>query len=141
VNSLRRLILNILLFSITMIFISCREEIIQPDNISGNINQPTQIKEFNFYTFIINADNANFTITEPTNFTFDIVNLLITNLDYAKGVVKLNILNDNGDSYFEYFVNEEIASRIISVQGFIPSLIEIQLIDFTGKFKVQLSPY
>lgn len=124
-----------------MIFISCREEIIQPDNISGNINQPTQIKEFNSYTFIINADNANFTLTEPTSFTFDIVNLLITNLDYDKGVVKLNILNDNGDSYFEYFVDEEIASRIISVQGFIPSSIEIQLIDFTGKLKVQLSPY
>lgn len=124
-----------------MIFISCREEIIQPDNISGNINQPTQIKEFNSYTFIINADNANFTHSEQTIFTFDVVNLLITNLDYAKGGVELNILNDNGDSYFVYFVNEEIASRIISVQGFIPSSIEIQLIDFTGKLKVQLSPY
>lgn len=124
-----------------MIFISCREEIIQPDSISGNINQPTQIKEFNSYTFIINADNANFTLIDPTNFTFDIVNLLITNLDYNKGVVKLNILNNKGDSYFEYFVNEEITSRIISVEGFIPSSIEIQLIDFTGKLKVQLSPY
>lgn len=136
-----KLILNTLIFSSLMIFISCREEIIQPDNISGNINQPTQIKEFNSYTFIINADNANFTLTEPTSFTFDIVNLLITNLDYSKGVVKLNILNDNGDPYFEYFVNEEIASRIISVEGFIPSSIKIQLIDFTGKLKVQLSPY
>lgn len=138
---MRRIIFNIIIFSAAIIFNSCREEIIQPNNISGNINQPTQIKEFNSYTFIINADNANFTLTEPASFTSDIVNLLITNLDYAKGVVKLNILNDNGASYFEYIINEEINSRIISVQGFIPASIAIQLIDFTGKLKVQLSPY
>lgn len=124
-----------------MILNSCREEIIQPDNISGNINQPTQIKEFNSYTFIINADNANFTLTELTSFSFDIVNLLITNLDYSNGVVILKVLNVKGDSYFEYIIKEEIDSRIISVQGFIPSSIEIQLVDFTGKLKVQLSPY
>lgn len=138
---MKKIILNTAVLFHLLLLNSCREEIIQPDNISGNINQPTRITEFNLYTFIINAYHANFTLTEATSFAFDKVNLIMTNIDYGNGVVKLNILNDESISYFEYFINEELDSRIVSVEGFIPSSIKIQLTDFTGKLKVQLSPY
>ena len=49
--------IKIFLYSLLLIFFSCREEIISPDNPTGNINEPFLTRTGNSYIFSINASN------------------------------------------------------------------------------------
>mgnify|MGYP003503156825 FL=1 len=61
--------ITIYLISI-FVLTSCREDIISPGNIAGNVNEPIQENKLNYYTFLINADKLSANFSAKTNFNY-----------------------------------------------------------------------
>ena len=61
---------KILVFSsILFLSVSCREEIIPPDNFIENVNEPVQVRNFNSFVLLLNAENFTMNMNIPPNFT------------------------------------------------------------------------
>ncbi|MBT8387286.1 MAG: hypothetical protein KJO12_07720, partial [Ignavibacteria bacterium] len=63
--------MNRLIFTLFLLImvVSCREDILHPDDFAGSINEPVQLISRNSYTFIINAKDLSMTISALASFS------------------------------------------------------------------------
>jgi hypothetical protein len=131
--------IKIFLFSLTFIFISCREEIIPPDNPTSNINEPSHTRTGSSYIFSINADKITTSITDKTflkTFRSKIYSVIT---DYSSGYVELEVKTSwNSVLYNEIFENDT-RGTLTDIIGSRPEIIVVNFQNFTGKLKVTLS--
>ena len=125
--------------TVLLLFISCREDIIAPDNFATNVNEPIFINEFNSYSFVINAQNISIDAVYNTNFSANTSRISITIVDYASGYVNVRIIDKQSNNRFNYFGNDEEDFFTQSLNGYVPAFVEIKAVDFSGKLKIQLS--
>ncbi|RPI71556.1 MAG: hypothetical protein EHM47_09980 [Ignavibacteriales bacterium] len=126
-------------FLISIIFISCREEIVSPDNPAGNINEPVYSRTSFSYTFTINAENITRLVRDNTNLNITSSRIFLIIDDYASGRVEINIQNDDSFIIYSSVFANNTYGIIEEFEGYLPAYITINFIDFTGKFKVILS--
>ena len=119
--------------------VSCREEIIIPDNFSGNVNEPLEANNFNSYTFLIDAKEVNVDYSKRPDFTSFTTRIIITINDYSSGSIRIRIKDNQSNDRFSYSgsKDEELYTELL--EGFIPDLVEIKTTDFSGKLKIQLN--
>ncbi len=127
------------LIILTLLFISCREEIISPDTFVESINEPVQINENNSYTYLLNANKFTSTleIISPINTTASQVS--ITLIDYNGGYANILIKDNDDKERYRYFMAENIEMFTDITEGYVPKTIEIRTFEFTGKLKIRLS--
>lgn len=128
-----------LLFGLYLITVSCRQEIIPPENFAGNINAPIQINELNSYIFIINASDISMDVINNTHFTSNMSRISITIFNYSSGYVSVRVTDRQSNARFGYFGNEEENLFTEELIGYIPGSVGIKATDFSGKLKIELT--
>ena len=125
--------------TVILLSISCREDIIEPDNFATNVNEPILINETNSYSFVINAQNISIDVVNNTNFNANTSRVSITIVDYSSGYVSVRIIDKQTNSRFTYFGNDEEDFFTESINGYVPASVGIRTVDFSGKLKIELN--
>ncbi|MCG6914349.1 hypothetical protein LJE86_10575 [bacterium BMS3Abin03] len=130
-----------LIFVISIIFlsVSCREDIVLPDEFAGNVNEPLELNNFNSYTFLIDAKKISVKYKKQADFSSFYTQISISITDYSSGTVRFKIKDNQSVNRFSYFGNTNEYNYKESLSGFVPYLIEIEADDFSGKLKIQLN--
>lgn len=125
---------------ITLIILSgCREEILEPYNPAGNINQPYQEKKLNYFNLVMTASNLTYEIDSDLNFNSSDSRILVSVIDRQSGTVTINVLNDSKNLIYVASIETEVPGLVDRIQGNIPNKVKIIFKDFSGKVKIQLS--
>jgi hypothetical protein len=122
---------------VLMISFSCREEIIEPDNFAGNINEPIQLKERNEYVFLLNARNLTMSLSVPTYFSSPRTRFNIRLIDYESGYANVSVQDISKIERFRYYIAEEVSYHTELLDGYIPTTININTENFSGKIKIE----
>ena len=117
---------------------SCREEIINPNNTGGNLNEPVLVTTNNSYSFFINAANISYNVTNSTYLTGSQNNLLFTVTDHSSGNINVTVFNPAGDDVTEYNLNLNGSGYFINLSGTLIDKIKFNFNNFSGKFKLEI---
>jgi len=118
---------------------SCREEIISPKNNSGNVNEPYKSNSRNSFTFILNAENLSQKVVDYPTINYSNSRIFVSVLDHGSGSVEVVILTKSREVIYRNKLVDDDNGSYGVVEGIRPGIIEIDLRDFTGKVKVQLT--
>jgi len=129
----------VFIFLLLIHVISCREDIIHPDELTGNVNDPVQLKSSNSYTFIINAKDLSMSISALTSFNTTLARISVTLVDHEAGYVNISVKDFNNIERFRYFVDEDVSLFTEVIDGYLPNTIDIRMQELSGKLRVQLS--
>jgi hypothetical protein len=127
----------ILLLVIIIISYSCREEIIEPDNLVETVNNPVQVRESNSYILLLNAENFTMNLTVPSIFTSIRTRFNITLIDYESGYTRISVQDYNSVERFRYFIADEVNYHSELLDGYVPTNINIHTENFSGKVKIE----
>jgi hypothetical protein len=122
---------------LSFISLSCREEIIPPDNFVENVNEPVQIFERNSYTFLLNAKSFSVNLNVPVSFSSFKTRFNVTLIDYASGYANISVHDNNQNERFHYFVAEDVVFHSDVLDGYAPTTIIIRTENFSGKIKIE----
>ncbi len=137
---MKKIFTNIIFFvAVFLLFISCREIVVAPDNFAANVNEPILINETNSYTFIINAKNISIDVINNTVFNSNRSRISITIVDYSSGYVTIRVVDRQQNNRFSYFGNDDEDFFTQLLNGYIPASVGITAVDFSGKLKIQLN--
>ena len=125
------------LFLIFLFSISCREEIIEPDNLVGNINEPVKIRERNAYTFLLDAQNLTMSLTVPLYFSSARTRFNISLIGYESGYTNISAQDISNIERFRYYIAEEVSYHTELLDGYVPTTININTENFSGKIKIE----
>ena len=127
------------ILSLSVLLISCRQEIVPPDNPAGNINEPVYTRTNFSYSFAINANRINRTVIDNTylNTTSSRIYLVIS--DHSSGSVEIKVQNDNNFVLYSSVFDNDTDGIFRELDGYQPNIITMNFIDFTGKFKFTLT--
>jgi hypothetical protein len=127
------------IFSLSVLLISCRQEIVPPDNPAGNINEPVYTRTNFSYSFAINASRITRTVIDNTylNTTSSRIYLVIS--DHSSGSVEIKVQNDNNFVLYSSVFDNDTDGIFRELDGYQPNIITLNFIDFTGKFKFTLT--
>lgn len=120
-----------------MLTLSCREEIIPPDNLVENINEPVQIFERNSYTFLLNAQNFSMNLNVPVFFNSFRTRFNVTLIDYKSGFADISVQDISNRERFQYFLAEDVSFHSDVLDGYVLNTININTENFSGKLKIE----
>ena len=126
-----------LLIVILIISFSCREEIIEPDNMVGNINEPVQLTERNSYSFLLNARNLTMSLSVPIYFSSARTRFNVRLIDYESGYINVSVQDLSNIERFRYYMAEEVSYHTELLDGYVPTTININTDNFSGKIKIE----
>lgn len=130
---------KLFLFVIILSFISCREEILEPYNPAGAINQPFYENKLNYLSFVMTASELTNQFEIDVNFNSSDSQILISVIDRQNGNVTINVLNENKHLIYVASIETELSNLVDRIRGNVPKKIKISCRDFSGKIKIQLS--
>lgn len=133
-NHLRKFVL---LLAIIVVSYSCREEIIEPDNLVETVNNPVQVRENNSYILLLNAKNFTMNLTVPAIFTSIRTRFNITLIDYESGYTRISVQDYNSVEKFRYFIADDVNYHSELLDGYVPTNINIHTENFSGKVKIE----
>ncbi len=122
---------------IIIISYSCREEIIEPDNLVETVNNPVQVRESNSYILLLNAENFTMNLTVPAIFTSIRTRFNITLIDYESGYTRISVQDYNSVERFRYFIADDVNYHSELLDGYVPTNINIHTENFSGKVKIE----
>ena len=122
-----------------IVFYSCREEVISPKNNSGNVNEPYRSNFRNSYTFILNAENLSQNVIDYPSISYSNSRIFVSVLDHTAGSVEVIILTKSRQVLYRNKSVEDNNGSYGIVEGIKPEIIEINLNQFSGKLKFQLT--
>ena len=125
------------LFLLIIFSVSCREEIIEPDNLVGNINEPVQLRERNSYSFLVNANKLSMSLSVPLYFSAARTRFNISLIDYESGYTSISVQDMSKIERFRYLIAEEVPYHSELLDGYVPSNIVISAENFTGKIRIE----
>jgi hypothetical protein len=126
-----------LILIILIIALSCREEIIQPDNFVENINEPVQINERNSYIFLLNARELSMNLSVPAYFNSYRARFNVTLIDYETGYISIAVEDMESRERFRYFLAEDVSYHSDLLDGYVLKTIKIRTENFSGKIKIE----
>lgn len=122
-----------------LLLIGCREEIFEPYNPAGNVNQPFQEKKLNYYNLTITASNLTYEFNSDLDFNSSDSRILVSVIDRLSGSVTINVLNKSRNLIYIASIETEVPNLIDRIQGNVPDNVKIVFNDFSGKLRIQLS--
>ncbi len=133
--------ITVLPIILIMIFSSCREEIIMPNNPVGNTNNPVKNSSYNNYTFAIEAENISYKIIDLTKFSSGSTRIFFKITNYKSGYLVLRLLNEKYQSLYSTLLDQNYDGNYISVDNVIPYYVELSFTNFSGNLRVELHRY
>lgn len=124
---------------LTLIFIllSCREEIIEPGNIIGKINEPVQLRDNGSYMFLLNAESLTMNISVPSYINSSRTRFNIKLVGYESGYTNVIVQDFRNVEKFRYFIAREVSYHTELLDGYVPTTINIRTSEFTGKIQIE----
>jgi hypothetical protein len=122
-------------------FLSCREEIITPGNFAGNINEPLQFRELDYYNFLINCKDATFKVIDFPSFTTNQAKVSLQLDEYQSGSVYIKIVDTDTSIVYKILLNGNAEEKDVKLRGNIPDKIEMDFRYFTGNLKLIMNKY
>lgn len=132
--------LFIIIFALLLVN-SCREEIIPPDNPSGNVNQPFIETFLNSYSFTLNAGEITYNIYEFIRFDQDKAQVFMSVLDHTSGYVEVYLYSKTKRVLFYQKGDTDIEGESIKIDGHIPETLIMNFFNFTGKLRFTVNKY
>lgn len=132
-----RNIIVLLMFGV--FFISCREEIVSPENIAGNINEPVTFQSPTSYSFVVNAEGISIDVIDNTPFFALRSSCYITILGYNSGNVEITITGRSNESIFRQVYTADTPSFPLVFEGVTPQYVQLRFSNFTGKLRFELN--
>jgi hypothetical protein len=126
-----------LLLIILIIALSCREEIIEPDNFVENVNEPVQINERNSYIFLLNGRGLSMNLSVPAYFNSYRARFNVTLIDYETGYISVAVEDNDNRERFRYFIAENVSYHSDLLDGYMLKTIKIRTENFSGKIKIE----
>jgi hypothetical protein len=128
---------------IVIIFLSlssCREDIINPENTGGDINEPVELSTSSGYVYSINGANVSYSaVYSPIIISVD--NNINLNLnDYTSGNIYVTLLDPDNVTIFFYNLSNNLKDSTISLPGQEIDKIKFSFNNFTGKFRFEIAP-
>ena len=133
------LVRNLLYTLFLLVLISCREEIIEPGNFAGNINEPVQVNIRNSYTLVMNAKKFTMNLSVPASFSSTESRISYTVLDVESGYVDIRVKDFYNVERYSFFIATELTFYTDIMDGFVPKTINIRTESFSGKIRIQLT--
>jgi hypothetical protein len=133
-----------ILFPLVFIIItltSCREEIIPPNNPTGNMNQPVKEVTLNSYSFLINAGDITYNLYDYVRFENSRAQVYLSIFDYNSGSVEISLIGKSKRVIYSKKVESDLNGEYFRITNEIPDAVIINFKDFTGKFKLTVSQY
>ena len=128
-----------ILVSFLFLFISCRQEIVPPDNPAGNINEPHLTRTKFSYTFSINANKITETVKDNTFLNTFRSRIYAVINGYSSGSVEIIIQTDQDNILYSEVFDDDTNGTFTEIEGNQPKVIIFKFNDFTGKFKVTVT--
>jgi hypothetical protein len=128
-----------LIISLILISLSCREEVIEPDNFVENINEPVQINERNSYILLLNAKEFTMSLSVSAYFNSFRTRFNATLVDYETGYISVSVEDFEERERFRYFLAEDISYHSDLLDGFVLKTIKIKTVNFSGKLKLEFN--
>lgn len=122
-----------------LLLTGCREEILEPYNPAGNVNQPFQEKKLNYYNLTITASNLTYEFNSDLDFNSSDSRILVSVIDRQSGSVTINVLNNSRNLIYIASIETEVPNLIDRIQGNVPDNVKVVFNDFSGKLRIQLS--
>lgn len=97
----------VFILSVTTLMISCREEIIEPGNLIGKINEPVQLRENNSYMFLLNAENLTMDMSVPLYLNSIRTRFSIKLIGYESGYTSVAVQDNHDMEKFSYFIDRK----------------------------------
>lgn len=126
-----------LVLIILTVSFSCREEIIEPNNLVGNINEPIQVRERNSYALLLDAKNLTMSLSVPLYFSAAKTRFNVRLIGYESGYINISVQDISKLERFRYHAAEEVNYYTELLDGYIPSTINISTDNFSGKIKIE----
>jgi hypothetical protein len=120
---------------------SCREEIIPPNNPTGNMNQPVKEVTLNSYSFLINAGDITYNLYDYVRFENSRAQVYLSIFDYNSGSVEISLIGKSKRVIYSKKVESDLNGEYFRITNEIPDAVIINFKDFTGKFKLTVSQY
>lgn len=125
---------------ICLLISGCREEIINPENTGGNVNEPVLSTSQDIYSFSVNAKNITENIANQSALNTFYNQLFIAVSDYQSGFVDLRVINNRGEILYQNRLNQNQNGLYTRISGAVPSRIEFDFNNFTARMKLEISP-
>lgn len=122
---------------IVILLISCREEIVEPNNLVGKINEPVQIRENNSYMFLLNAENLTMNMSVSLYFNSSRTRFNVKLIGYESGYTNVVVQDYRDVEKFRYFIAREVSYHTELLDGYVPTTINIRTNEFTGKIQIE----
>ena len=129
---------SVLLF-LTLFIFSCREEIVDPGNFAGNINEPIHVNNSNSFTFLINARQFSMNLSVPATLNSSASRISITLNDHESGTVSISIRDSENRERYNHSLAEDVSYFTDLMDGFVPDRVQIRTDSFSGKLRIQLT--
>ena len=130
--------LSLILGILSLVITSCREDVILPENLALNINEPVQKNELDSYSFMLNARSISINIASSIHFSSSTSRISISIKDYSSGSVVVSIADHQMSNRFNYLGSDDERFYTESLDGFVPVSISISSVNFSGIFQVEL---
>lgn len=125
------------LLVILFISVSCREEVIEPDNFVENVNEPVQINERNSYIFLLNARGLSMNLSISASFNSFRTRFNVTLIDYETGYISVVVEDNDNRQRFSYFLAEDVSYHSDLLEGYMLKTLMIRTENFSGKIKIE----
>lgn len=137
---MKRILLRIIfIFILLLLNISCRVDIIEPNNPAGNKNIPVKEGKENYFNLAINADRLSTEMNFDANFSSENNSISLKVNDRQSGTCTLRVISSENKTLYSAIIeinDLDIQQRIN--QG-IPSTIRLICDNFTGKIKIVIN--
>jgi hypothetical protein len=119
---------------------SCREDVINPQNTGGNINEPIAESTGSAYIFSINGENISYSVVYSPNLNTANNNVYLTLTDHASGGIFVTVYDPSGEAIFSYGLNSNVDNNTFSIFSREVDKIKFSFENFTGKFRFEIAP-
>jgi hypothetical protein len=131
---LKKIALALIILTVSF---SCREEIIEPNNLVGNINEPIQVRERNSYALLLDAKNLTMSLSVPLYFSAAKTRFNVRLFGYESGYTNISVQDISKIERFRYLIAEEVSYHTELLDGYVPTTININMENFSGKISIE----
>ncbi len=130
--------LLILFIWLMLLFSGCRDDIINPDDKTGNVNEPIIINDYNYFSFYLDGDRITYYVLEKAKINVTEFRLYISIDDYEGGYVEIAVSDNNYELLYSGRFLKKTDTFYKDISGFVPQHIVINFNNFSGSLKFEL---
>lgn len=125
---------------ITALTVSCRLDVVEPEPIDTEINQPSQENRLNYLNYELYGENFSTSAIIQLNFSVSKATLNLTLIGHTNGEVKVEIKDMGQLVVFRTELSDNIPTYSRPLNDPHQSFLIVSPNNFTGKLRIRITP-